>query len=119
MRIYWKLEQIPELASLSPKARKKVWLSCFFRSLRHWRNWLYQLPVGLCGAMIFPIYSIIFQFAKHPSVLWFFMVIGTLLISLFMVGLWTALVFNLFTEVVVRPLLRNYLQEEGSHTDVK
>lgn len=52
MNIYWSLKSIPELAELSGKERKEIWLRCLAKTYRNWRTWLTGLAFTACVAVI-------------------------------------------------------------------
>ena len=116
MKIYWTIDQIPELTDFKPKVRRKIYRICYLEALRDWRNWLYFLPLMLNGVVVFPVFGTLFHFTTSPS-LSIFLVISIFLISIILVGLWSGLVSNIFIERAVLPLIKLYLLEKISLSD--
>ncbi|MEI6331857.1 MAG: hypothetical protein WCP16_21655 [Pseudanabaena sp. ELA645] len=48
MKIYWTINQIPELAGLTPDQSKEAWQFCFKKyAFKHWEVWVSLFAVGL------------------------------------------------------------------------
>ena len=48
MRIYWTIESIPELKTLSKRERKRIWREAYRNSWNHWQAGAALLLLGLC-----------------------------------------------------------------------
>jgi hypothetical protein len=48
MKIYWTINQIPELAGLTPDQSKEAWQFCFKKyAFKHWEVWVSLFAIGL------------------------------------------------------------------------
>ena len=52
MQIYWTINQIPELAGLTPDQSKEAWQFCYKKyAFKHWEVWVSLFAVGLLVAV--------------------------------------------------------------------
>ena len=49
MRVYWRLSQIPELATLSRAKRGLIWSRVYRNAFRHWQTWG---GLAACGVLV-------------------------------------------------------------------
>ncbi|MEE3716718.1 hypothetical protein V2H45_08170 [Tumidithrix elongata RA019] len=48
MQFYWSIEQIPELAGLTPAQKKQAWQFCYKKYVfTHWQSWVSLFALGL------------------------------------------------------------------------
>ena len=48
IRDYLSIEPIPELAKMSKKERKAIWLRGYLKALRNWKTWVVIVVSGFC-----------------------------------------------------------------------
>jgi hypothetical protein len=48
MQFYWSINQIPELAGLSPEQKKQAWQFCYKKyAFKHWQSWVSLFGIGM------------------------------------------------------------------------
>ncbi|HYA59401.1 MAG TPA: hypothetical protein VED85_03490 [Burkholderiaceae bacterium] len=51
MTIFWTLKDIPELANLSARDRRRMWRRAYRRIWTHWQAWAGLLVLALCAGV--------------------------------------------------------------------
>ncbi|PZO38155.1 MAG: hypothetical protein DCF19_16930 [Pseudanabaena frigida] len=52
MQFYWTINQIPELAGLTPEQTKEAWQFCYKKyAFKHWESWVSLFVLGILVAV--------------------------------------------------------------------
>jgi hypothetical protein len=102
MKIYWSYKYVPELAALSPRERRAVVRSCFWRFTRHWQCWLALAAYLVCG-LVGVLVGALLEFAVGlpPAVHFVCVVLGACVGAI----IWCQVVLE-----QLRPDFRQYLE---------
>ncbi|CAN1210502.1 Glycine zipper family protein [Tumidithrix helvetica PCC 7403] len=59
MQFYWSINQIPELASLTPEQKKQAWQFCYKKyAFKHWQIWASLVSLGLLVAVCTKLFNV-------------------------------------------------------------
>jgi hypothetical protein len=112
MKIYWSLKQVPELADLSPKRRRRAHDACmrkyFFEApLTRWSRFAFVLFLVSIGLPLF-IYEEGFS-GRHSLVVLFGVVAGGIQAGWFLM--------EQLAIPIIRPFYHQFINRELSHQD--
>ncbi len=56
MKIYWSISEIPELAHLTPKVRKQVFIAAWWSAFGRWPMWVAAIvPIAVAKLVVAPL----------------------------------------------------------------
>lgn len=98
MKIYWFIKSIPEYHGIDPALIKKTWMPCYWKTYRHWQQWLMMaLTLGATGYLLTHANELF----NPPQI------VGFVLVCTF----WLA--WNQLSISLDRPYIRDALRDEG------